>query len=72
MTLYIKAKVVYLDFEGGFWGLIDQKDGQQYYPLNFPQQLKIKNKIISCGIEIMDNVNMVMWGEPVKLTSFET
>ncbi len=71
MTKYIIAKVVYNDFEGGFWGLVD-KEGNEYLPTYMPRQLMLKGSWISCGIIESDNMSMHMWGTPVNIISFET
>ena len=35
----ITGHVKYLDFEGGFWGIIGD-DGKEYRPVSMPNQLK--------------------------------
>ncbi len=71
MIIYIKVKVKFINLEGGFWGLVD-KSGQQYYPVNLPEQLKFEGYEISCGIRHVDSFNSNMWGENVEIISFTT
>lgn len=67
----IKGKVVYLSFEGGAYGIIDQHD-KKYLPINMPNQLKKDGARVTCNIRPADVESMVMWGEPVYIISFET
>lgn len=71
MITYIKAKVKFINIEGGFWGL-ETDSGGQYFPINLPEQLKIDNSKISCGIKYVDMFNAYMWGECVEIISFTT
>ena len=72
MSKRINGKVVYLDFSGGFWGIIAD-DGKEYRPVHMPNQLKQKNKRVSIVIKKMkDEVSLFMWGEPVEIISFST
>ena len=68
----IKGKVVYQDLETGFWGIID-KEGNQWRPVEMPEQLKEEGKEVSLLIQEADEaVSMFMWGTPVKILSFST
>jgi hypothetical protein len=67
----IKGKVVYLSFEGGAYGIIDQH-GKKYLPVNMPNQLKKDGAEVSCSIRPADVATTLMWGEPVYINSFET
>lgn len=70
MARRIKGTVKHLEFEGGFWGIIGDDN---YYPLNFPEQLKTDGAQIECTIEIMDDVmTSVSWGLPCRIHSFKT
>jgi hypothetical protein len=67
----ITGKVVYLSFEGGAYGIIDQH-GKKYLPINMPNQLKRDGAQVVCSIRPADVESMVMWGDPVYIYSFET
>lgn len=61
----------YIDLEGGFWGLTS-KEGNQYLPMNLPEQLKTKNLVFKVTLEPLDVMGMAMWGIPVNIISFTT
>lgn len=67
----IKGKVVYLSFEGGAYGIIDDS-GRKFFPLNMPNQLKKEGAVVVCKVRPSDAETMMMWGEPVYIESFET
>ena len=67
----IKGKVVFLSFEGGAYGIVDDS-GRQYLPLNMPEQLKKDGASVICTARKSDEETMIMWGEPVYIESFET
>lgn len=68
----ITARIVYQNLEGGFWGLIDES-GNQYLPVNFPEQLKHEGRTVQVVIRRMeDGVSTAMWGQPVRIVSFGT
>jgi len=67
----IKGKVVFLTFEGGAYGIIDQA-GRKYLPVNMPNQLKRDGAEVICSIRPVESATMVMWGEPVYIYTFET
>lgn len=66
-----KFELKYIDLEGGFWGMID-KDGNQFMPINVPEQIKCEGMSFTMTIEPLDVMGMMMWGEPVKIISFTT
>ncbi len=67
----IEGKVVYMNMEGGFYGIIDQT-GRKFFPLNMPNQLKKEGADVKCTIRIAEVETTFMWGEPVYIESFET
>jgi hypothetical protein len=67
----ITGKVVFLSFEGGAYGIIDQK-GRKFLPINMPNQLKKEGAEVVCSVRPAEGVTMIMWGEPVYIYSFET
>ena len=71
-TLRITGTVSYQNLETGFWGITDTK-GNNWYPINMPEQLKIEGAKVRCTIRKMeDTVTFTMWGTPVKIISFQT
>jgi hypothetical protein len=67
----ITGKIVYQDLEGGFWGIIDQA-GNQWMPVNMPEQLKYPGKKVEVVIKEVDMMTTSMWGTAVKIISFST
>ncbi len=66
----IKATTVYINLEGGFWGL---KSDNDYLPLNFPEQLKTDGVQTTCVIEVLADVQTAFnWGIPCRIISFQT
>ena len=72
MSKKITGKVVYQNLGVGFWGIVD-KSGNEYRPINMPEQLKYKGAEVRVTIkEIEEEMSMFMWGTPVKIVSFRT
>ena len=68
----IKGKVVYQNLESGFWGIVDG-EGNQWRPIEMPEQLKVEGKEVSLLIQEADEAaSLFMWGTPVKILSFST
>lgn len=66
------GKVVYKTTEGGFWGIVDES-GNEYLPINMPEQLKLEGRTIEVTVKpVEDYISMFMWGTPVKITAFHT
>ena len=66
-----KGEVVYMNLEGGFWGLKSAEE--DYFPINLPEQLKQNNLIVHCTIELLeDYMSFVNWGIPCQITAFKT
>ncbi len=61
------GKIVYLDFEGGFYG-IEADDGSKYDPINLPPKFMAKGLRIKFKAKILrDRESIHMWGEIVEL-----
>ena len=61
------GKIVFLDFEGGFFG-IKADDGSHYDPINLPNEFKIDGLLIEFKAKILhDAISFHMWGEIVEL-----
>ena len=70
--IHISGKAVFQNIEMGFWG-IQSRDGKKYRPINMPEQLKINGADVFCTAKVVDyEVDIFMWGNPVKIISFET
>ncbi len=67
----IKGKVVFLSFEGGGYGIIDDA-GRKFLPVNMPNQLKKDGAHVICSVRPADIASVMMWGEPVYIYAFET
>lgn len=71
-TNRITGTVEYHDLGMGFWGITDTK-GNQWQPVNMPEQFKTEGVKVRCTVRILEDVATVaMWGTPVKIISFET
>ena len=67
----IKGTVVYVDLNGGFWG-IETTKGDQYLPINMPEQIKTEGAKVTLEVNEVDLMNMYMWGRTVEVISFHT
>lgn len=68
----IKGIVKHISLETGFWG-IESEDGKKYIPVNMPEQLKKVGRKVEVEADPVRNMSgMHMWGEYVKVESFET
>ncbi len=67
----IKGTVVYVDINGGFWG-IETNSGDQFLPVNMPEQLKTEGAKVTLEVNEIDLMNMYMWGRTVEVISFHT
>lgn len=63
--------MVFLSFEGGAYGIIEE-GGRKFLPLNMPNQLKKDGADVVCTVVPVDAETTTMWGEPVMIESFET
>ena len=71
-TIRLTGTVSYHNIETGFWGITDTK-GNDWLPVNMPEQLKIKGAKVRCTIRRLDDwAGTAMWGVPVKVISFQT
>ncbi len=67
----ITGKVTYQQLGTGFWGIIDSS-GNEWRPVNMPEQLKIAGKKVSVTIKEVDDMSIFMWGTAVRILSFST
>jgi hypothetical protein len=62
--------VVFLDFEGGFYGIVDAQGGH-WDPSNLPEDFKVDNLEVSFRAIVTDLNSTHMWGRTVDLISIE-
>jgi hypothetical protein len=65
-----KGAVKYLSFEGGFYGIVGD-DGENYDPINMPQEFKVDGLRVQFVANITNYLSFHMWGYVVKLVSIE-
>ncbi len=72
MTETINGKIVYQNLGTGFWG-IEATNGQQYRPVNMPEQLKHEGARVHLIVrEVKEEMSIFMWGKAVRVLSFHT
>lgn len=65
--IYCKGEIVYLSFEGGFFGIISY-DGNHYDPVNLPSEFKIVGLKVLFIVEKLDEQDSFhMWGIIVRI-----
>ncbi len=66
------GEIVWNNFEGGFFGIIDQ-GGTRYYPLNpLDEELQVDGTAVRFVLSLKPGVmTTVMWGMPVSVISIE-
>ncbi|MEM9824483.1 MAG: hypothetical protein AAF985_25580 [Bacteroidota bacterium] len=68
----IVGKIVYQNLGMGFWGILGD-DGQEWLPINMPEQLKTPGaRVEVTARKIEDYVSMHMWGQAIRITAFQT
>ena len=66
-----KGIVVYLDFEGGFYGIVADDD-KHYDPINLPEEYKEDSlRVRFAGKVREDLASFHMWGEIIELFYIE-
>ena len=65
-----KGTVVYLSFEGGFFGIAGD-DGENYDPINMPQEFKVDGLRVKFTANLTNYLSFHMWGYVVELFSIE-
>jgi len=66
-----KFTAIYVELEGGFWGLTDA-EGKQYAVMNMPEQLKNSGQNYTVMLKVFDGASMSMWGTPAEVVGFST
>jgi hypothetical protein len=63
--------VVYIDLEGGFYGII-ASDGSEYLPLNLPVQYQENGiSVVFEGVIREDMYTIQQWGTPLDITTIQ-
>ncbi|MDT0604919.1 hypothetical protein [Thalassotalea castellviae] len=66
-----QAKIKYLNFEGGFYGLITHS-GDKLLPLNLDNAFKQDGAVVSIQGEKVENMMTIQqWGKPYKITNIK-
>ncbi|AEE53973.1 MAG TPA: hypothetical protein PLC89_29105 [Haliscomenobacter sp.] len=67
----IKGKVVYLELEGGIWGIVDDK-GRDWMPVNMPFEIMKDGLIVEVEAQkVSDFMSGAMWGTPIEISNFQ-
>lgn len=67
----IKGEVIFENVGIGVWAIKDAK-GNIWTPVNMPEQLKYIGKKVNVVAKKVDVMTTTMFGETVKIVSFET
>jgi hypothetical protein len=66
-NVVFRGEVVYLDFEGGFYGIISNDD-KHYDPINLPEEFKVTGLEVFVIARIRDNyASFHMWGRIIEI-----
>ncbi len=66
-----QVTVKYLDFEGGFYGLVSE-NGVKLLPMDLPEKYKVAGTILRVkGIFIADMMTIQQWGKAFKIAEIE-
>lgn len=66
------GKASYQNIGPGFWGIIGN-NGEEYRPVNMPNQLKYDGREVSVKVvPVLEDMSVMMWGEAVRIVAFET
>lgn len=64
------GRVVYKNFEGGFWGIVSD-DGKRYDPLVLPEQFQIEGMRVEGKARRRNVAHFHMWGTVVELVELK-
>lgn len=67
----ITGTVSFQQIGTGFWGIVDSH-GNEWRPVNMPEQLKLEGKKVTVTVEETEDMSVFMWGTPVLVKSFHT
>lgn len=67
----ITGTVVFKEFSGGFWGIVDNEK-KEYLPTEMPEELmKAGQKVKIEAKNAEDYFSIYMWGTPIEILGFE-
>ena len=67
----ITGTITHVPLATGTWGIVDNQ-GNEWLPINMPEQLKKEGKKVTLTIKEADAMSVFMWGTPVRILSFHT
>jgi len=71
MAKRIKGKIVYIQLEGGFYGIVSDL-GKKILPLNLPEHARQEGAEVEfSGVFVPDQMTIQQWGTPFKIKSIE-
>ena len=62
--------ITYLNFEGGFWGIVGD-DGERYDPINLDPEFKVEGLRVYFEADYSDRVSFNMWGRRVIIRNIQ-
>ena len=62
--------VVFLSFEGGFYGIVGDDD-RHWDPSNLPEQFRVDSLRVYFEAEVTNHLTFHMWGRTVDLISIQ-
>lgn len=66
-VLPFRGKVVYLDFDGGFWGVVTDNGKKYYFPKGLDKEFEVNGQAVEGQIRKSDIIRFHTWGELVEL-----
>ena len=67
----IQGTIIYLNFEGGFYGIVT-KNGQKLLPMNLTKEFKKVGAVVKVKGELMSRMMTIQqWGTPFKISHIE-
>jgi len=68
---WLKAKVIFLNLEGGFYGIVTD-DGKHLLPVNLAKKFRQHNAAIKVKGKLLKGVMTIQqWGTPFKIAEIE-
>ncbi len=70
-VITFKGEMVFIDLEGGFFGIVDE-GGNRYDPVNLPPELAVDGLPVTVrGQPLPEAVGFHMWGTRIRIISIE-
>ncbi|MBE2280197.1 MAG: hypothetical protein IAE91_07390 [Ignavibacteriaceae bacterium] len=63
-----EGTVIYMDLEGGFYGIRDIS-GRNLYPVNLPKEYQVDGLYISYDYKEVEVFTIAQWGQPVEIVN---